>query len=754
MKTLALVSRWGQMCCAFAISLSSALALPQQWGLHSSKIRGGQEAQRGAWPWMAALVNRTATDLYNDHSCAGVLIAPYWVVTAAHCVYGESSATLDVVIGVHNLQTDTTYQRRHIREIIRHPDFSETTGFGSDIALLLLEQPVPTVSPLEIIDDPALALPGVMATILGWGATDGAGNVYPSVLQTAQVPIVSLEVANAPEVHDGTLTATMLPAGFAQGGVDACAGDSGGPLLVRDVDGQRWMLAGVTSFGKADAFCGAPNNYGVYTRVSSFRSWLYSFMRPRYGAWETANGVSGEMRDPDGDRSSNWLEFARGTPPFDGRDTGIEAVTTVALNGERVPEFLFRRRIAPEMSYSAHFSLDGFSGWQPLALQEVISTAEEFDEVVVRAPIPLGNANRVGFFRVAAAASHQFIKQNRELGFPGYVSHALHDLDATSGNSFVKSYLLRDLETVQGAVTLNLRSTAFDAAVQLFNADTAELVTLSNANNAGGSNELLVFTPDPGTNYLAAVTSSEPQRSGDFLLALYQPPTGLPTLVPNIPRQGSLTIQDPLNPLAGIPGVYKDDFVPSGAVESQQVTVSLTSNSFAPFVHIVDVATNESAFGGSAWPNESVVSFLWPIDRSLLVRATSQEPNAVGNYSVSMTVRTLPTMTPSQTRNGALASTDERDPYFLPDIYYLDSYLLTGTMPGRTINVEASSNAIDCYLYVVDAQTGELIAQNDDISFSNTNSRLNFMVEAGVTYLIQVSSAIPEEQGSYTVRTY
>lgn len=59
---------------------------------------------------------------------------------------------------------------------------------------------------------------------------------------------------------------------------DSCKGDSGGPLaidssLTARFDDHRWVLAGIVSWGDADG-CGKVGKYGVYTRVSSFVTWI------------------------------------------------------------------------------------------------------------------------------------------------------------------------------------------------------------------------------------------------------------------------------------------------------------------------------------------------------------------------------------------------------------------------------------------------------------------------------------------------
>ena len=235
------------------------------------KILDGHSASPGDWPWMASLQEN------GEHFCGGVLVAPDVVVTAAHCVEYESAGGFDVVLELNNLAVDQG-ERFAVAEIAVHPDY-DPVELTSDIATLRLAGTSPrSTIQLAHPDDADLFAPGVDATVIGWGLTSEFGSLSDVLLELTY-PIVSHDVANAPEAYDGIVIPTMLPAGLAEGGVGACSGDSGGPLMVPDGSGG-YYLAGIVSWGEG---CGAPNKYDVHTRVASFADWVESFLPNSHG---------------------------------------------------------------------------------------------------------------------------------------------------------------------------------------------------------------------------------------------------------------------------------------------------------------------------------------------------------------------------------------------------------------------------------------------------------------------------------------
>lgn len=248
------------------------------------QIVGGQPASHGEYPWQVALVSATQPNPDFGQYCGGSLIDTEWVLTAAHCVSDKvnNPASIDIVLGINNLSdgptTGSQGQRIAVDKVIPFPGYDGST-FDSDLALLHLATPASLSATVALIGlagpgDSALFEPGDIATVTGWGDTSWGGSPSNALLEVA-VPIVSNTTCNAS--YPGAITANMVCAGLAAGGKDSCQGDSGGPLIVPN--GQSWLQAGIVSWGDICAF---PNMYGVYTRVSQFKSWIASQIYPIY----------------------------------------------------------------------------------------------------------------------------------------------------------------------------------------------------------------------------------------------------------------------------------------------------------------------------------------------------------------------------------------------------------------------------------------------------------------------------------------
>jgi len=244
------------------VAISSALPRPYLQRQIHPRIVGGEPATPHEFPYMVSLL------YFGSHICAGAIIRGDAVLTVAHCIVGEASS-LSIKAGKHNLrEQESTEQTRYVTAVHVHPNYQSQTDFSNDIAVLRVQPPfvmTGEVGPIPVA--PANHTATGPASIIGWGSLREEGSL-PDILYKAEVPIMTDNECRA-SYGSTNFESHMMCAGFPQGGVDSCTGDSGGPLTANDRSYR--YLAGLMSWGYG---CARPGYPSVYTEVSNFADFI------------------------------------------------------------------------------------------------------------------------------------------------------------------------------------------------------------------------------------------------------------------------------------------------------------------------------------------------------------------------------------------------------------------------------------------------------------------------------------------------
>jgi secreted trypsin-like serine protease len=244
------------------------------------QIIGGSQTTIAAAPYMLQLWY--SVDANNAIFCAGTLVAPNKVMTAAHCVYGMDWHNQGVVIGGTATLADQNATPVAIKRQWVNPGYKPSST-DNDVAVLTLDRALPfSTAKIAANTDSALYAAGSNATVYGWGlTTSGPDGNLSDVLKQATLPLqtdATCDAALSASLgQDFFVGGHMVCAGPVSTGDDAtttttCVGDSGGPLVVngRVVGIVSWGVSENAADGTVSKYCGSAGTYPVFTKVSAY----------------------------------------------------------------------------------------------------------------------------------------------------------------------------------------------------------------------------------------------------------------------------------------------------------------------------------------------------------------------------------------------------------------------------------------------------------------------------------------------------
>ncbi|XP_014769410.1 plasma kallikrein [Octopus bimaculoides] len=225
-------------------------------------IVGGTESRHCEFPHMVYL------DISMGNAgtfCGATLISRKHILTAAHCIEKDVTG-ITAHFGSTN-KNNATVQIR-VRQWVLHRDYVKRHTIDNDIAVLELVSPVPNNRCIQPIGVPNKGDTfKTRCVTAGWGQTAENGH-YPDQMRRTNIDIIPNDKCQ--NYSPGATVEQHICAGdLKRNGQNICNGDSGGGLICRRTSDNKYVVAGVSSYG-----FDCDEGFGVFTNTANYRDFI------------------------------------------------------------------------------------------------------------------------------------------------------------------------------------------------------------------------------------------------------------------------------------------------------------------------------------------------------------------------------------------------------------------------------------------------------------------------------------------------
>lgn len=228
------------------------------------RIVNGLVADIERFPWLVFLRVRYRSVVTR---CAGSIITSRHILTAGHCTIWTNNQKATSIVMLYGASEFSAGTKVIVKHFYRHENFDFQT-FKNDLAVLWLDAPIKLGPKARTICLPKSPqnLVGKTVVVAGWGVTTENGTGSPVLRYTTQV-VWNLEQCIQGLGGIGFYSPQQICA--YKRGSDACQGDSGAPLMLKN--GDVYEIVGLVSFGDGCNIEGVP---GVYTNIEMYTTWI------------------------------------------------------------------------------------------------------------------------------------------------------------------------------------------------------------------------------------------------------------------------------------------------------------------------------------------------------------------------------------------------------------------------------------------------------------------------------------------------